>query len=277
MGRNTDEVSSHGGLPLNRLSSGLRPALLRHSPPVLDLPLLPDPSAASAAAYLASTLHALAREEQAGRRPRRLLEPKLATWQRFRGRLGPRDLAELLLEDAAVTQPEPFAASVVLGRVDPLAGVPDGLVEAWLQALPAVIEGAAPAADVELHAQRLGLTARPAFSELPRLQTHHRVLEIPGTGGRLAAHIVQTQPGIFLKDVFTLACGGWQDRTLAGLIAVGLGIVGDVRIAMDPELKDARSARAGFTHVIGLRPDKGGRFADDTLRGWFHEAAVVLV
>jgi hypothetical protein len=103
------------------------------------------------------------------------------------------------------------------------------------------------------------------------------VLELPGTGGRLAAYVAETQPGIFLKDVFTIACATWQERMLAGLVAVGLGVVGDVRIAMDPDLALARRAEGGFTHVFGLRPEKGGLFAADQLQGWFHEATLVLV
>jgi hypothetical protein len=244
---------------------------------VLDVPALPDPAATAAATYLASALHALAREEHAGRRPRRLLEPNLATWQRFRGRLGPRDLAELLLEDAAVTQPEPFAVAAVLGHDRPLQAVPDALVDGWLRELPALAADASLADDIEAQALRLGLTARPAFSALHTLQPHHRVLELPGTGGRLAAYVAETQPGIFLKDVFTIACATWQERMLAGLVAVGLGVVGDVRIAMDPDLALARRAEGGFTHVFGLRPEKGGLFAADQLQGWFHEATLVLV
>lgn len=96
---------------------------------MLDVPPLDDPATAAAATYLAVTLHALAREERAARRPRRLLDPGLATWQRFRGRLGVLDLAELLLEDAAVTQPQPFDAAAVLGAAEPFGRVPEALVE----------------------------------------------------------------------------------------------------------------------------------------------------
>ena len=68
-----------------------------------------DAAAASlpATTYLAAALQALVREEQAGRRQRRLLEAGQA-WQRFRGRLDSHDVIELVLEDAAVNQPEPF-------------------------------------------------------------------------------------------------------------------------------------------------------------------------
>jgi hypothetical protein len=255
---------------------------------VLDVPILDDPAASAAATYLAATLHALVREEQAGRRPRRLLDPGPATWQRFRGRLGARDLAELILEDAAVTQPQAFRAAEILGHEDPFQGVPEPLIEHWLTELAAYDGGrvsqtlnAPPVTthpnDIEEQARRLGLVARPAFSELSKLQPHHRVLELPGTGGRLAAYVVETQPGIFLKDVFSIACASWQERTLAGLVGVGLGVVGDVRILVDPDLSESRSAPGGFSHLFGLRREKGGRFSADELQGWFPTATVVLV
>ena len=62
------------------------------------------------ASYAAAALHALAREEARDRKPKRLLEAGLATWTQFRGRSGATQLLELLLEDAAVTQPTAFRA-----------------------------------------------------------------------------------------------------------------------------------------------------------------------
>lgn len=93
----------------------------------LPLPELPAPVAPTAL-FAATTLHALAREEAAGRRPKRLLEEKRAAWERFRGRLGPAALVELLLEDAAVTQPAAFDASAILGPAARLAELPEPLV-----------------------------------------------------------------------------------------------------------------------------------------------------
>jgi hypothetical protein len=252
------------------------PASSDETPPVLEVPALASP-AKDAATYLAAALGALAREEHAGRRPKRLLEPAHATWARFRGRLGPRDFAELLLEDAAVTQAEPFDAAAVLGRESPFREVPESLVADWLAEVPRLPLDAGERDYIDTQARRLGLAARPAFSDLRRLQPHHRVLEVPGSGGRLAAHVVQTQPGIFLKDVFTIACGSWQERMLAGLVAVDLGTVGEVRIQLDPQLDRARAAQGGFTHVFGLRPDKGGAFTAEQLQGWFPTAEVALV
>ena len=58
--------------------------------------------------WAASLVHALARDEVAGRRPHRLTETRLATWNRFRGRLSATDLVSLLFEDAAVLHRVPF-------------------------------------------------------------------------------------------------------------------------------------------------------------------------
>jgi hypothetical protein len=102
---------------------------------VLQIPPLEPPDTA-AATYLAAAFHALVREEHAGRRPKRLLEPNHATWQRFRGRMGPLDFVELILEDGAITQPEPFDARAVLGRADALRHLPLALVGDSLGELP---------------------------------------------------------------------------------------------------------------------------------------------
>jgi hypothetical protein len=67
----------------------------------LDISSLPD-NRRSTGVWAASLLHALARDEAAGRRRPRLTEHNLDTWARFRGRLGSTDLLSLLFEDAAV-------------------------------------------------------------------------------------------------------------------------------------------------------------------------------
>jgi len=240
---------------------------------VLEVPSDSPPGAS----YFAAALHALAREEHVGRRRRRLLEPNQATWHRFRGRLGPRDLVELVLEDAAVDQPEPFDVARVFGDRSPLASVPEALVGDWLTELPRLSLEAADRDYLEEQAKRLGLKARPAFSDLHKLAPHHRVLELPGSGGRLAAHAVLTQAGLSMKDMFTVACASWEERMLAGLVAVTLDVRGQPRISVDPKLEQARRAEGGFTHVLGLKPEKGGAFDALTIEGFFPSATIVLV
>jgi hypothetical protein len=50
-------------------------------------------------AWAAALLHALARDEVAGRRPQRLTEPRLDTWRRFHGRLDTTDLPRRLYDE----------------------------------------------------------------------------------------------------------------------------------------------------------------------------------
>ena len=85
--------------------------------------------------WAAALLHAVAREEAAGRRPERVTEPGLATWKRFRGRLTNPDLLDLLFEDEAVLHPIPFNPGA-LGEPLRAGSLPEEVVEPWLAALP---------------------------------------------------------------------------------------------------------------------------------------------
>lgn len=239
--------------------------------------IAPD-TARSAAVAVSAAVYALARDEKAGRRPLRLLEPELATWGRFRGQLGVRDLLALLLEDAAVLHAVPFDLPALLGLDDPLEPLSNDQLAAWLSGLATQPLDAAPREYIEDLARHLGLLARPAFSELRKHQANHRVLELPGTGGRLAAHLVQQNPQLSLRDVFTIACATWQEELLAGLIAVEFGVVGATRILRTLDLAAMRDEESvAYTHVIGLRPDKGGHFSENEVHARFASAEVVLV
>jgi hypothetical protein len=224
--------------------------------------------------WAAAAACALAREEQLDRRPRRLLEPGHATWQRFRGRLGWRHLLLLQADDAAAVRPVPFDAIRVLPKAaaDALDELPDALVHRWLGALEApVVDGPAY---LQEQAKRLGLPTRMARSELHKVKPHHRVLELPGTGGQLAHHVATTQPDIFVQDVFTVACDGWEELVLAGLVALELRAPSADFARIDPALE--RVGRS-FDFVFGLHPDKGGRHTEARLREVFAPAEVVLV
>lgn len=228
-----------------------------------------------AATYATAALHALAREEALERRtPPRLLEPSMATWQQFRGRLTPTDLLDLLLEDAAVTQPAAFQPPADVGA---LAQLPVSAVDEWLEALRDLDLTAEGSEYLHSQAKRLGIATRMARSELHRLRPHHRVLELPRSGGQLAYHLVTSQDDLFLQQNFTIACHDWRDATLGALVAVELGVSGDAPTAIDPELEGARSAQPTFDYVVGLHPDKGGSFEQGELQEWFPDATVLLV
>jgi len=231
--------------------------------------------------WAAALLHALARDEAAGRRPERLIEPRLGTWTRFRGRLTEADLIALLFEDAAVLHPIPFDPAA-LGepiKSDPL---PDAVVQGWLATLAALDLKASPPSYVEEQARLLGLPTRMARSELHVVKPHQRVLELPGTGGQLSHHLVSSQRDLTLQDNFAVACGSWQELTLAGILALDLGAPrSDFAMKIGPE--DLRNPahplrQRTVDFVIGLHPDKGGLFRiQDQLAIWFPTAKILLV
>jgi len=240
-----------------------------------------SPGQRASGTWAASLLHALARDEAAGRRPQRLTEPRLATWNRFRGRLCATDLVSLLFEDAAVIHRVPFDAAAVGGplRVDQL---PASVTAGWLEAITSLDLHLAAAEYIASQATLLGLPTRMARSELHVVKPHQKVLELPGTGGQLAHHLVSSQSDLSLTDNFVLACGSWQELTLAGIVALDLGaattaLVTRVEVAELREPKHPLRQR-GFDVVIGLHPDKGGLFrVEDQLAIWFSGAKILLV
>ncbi len=233
--------------------------------------------------FARAALHALAREEALGRRPPRLTEPDQATWRRFRGRMTDTDFLNLVVEDAAVTQPFAFDAAAILGSDAPrLSRLPPHDVAAWLRALTPDRLQAPSDAYLAEQAQRLGLPTRLNRSELSRaIRPHHRVLELPGTGGQLAHHLAASLDGVYLQDVFTIAWAGWTDRLMAGLVAVEHRLTGRAPIAEAPGLDAIRAAGGRFDLVIGAHPDRAPLAADPytpaDLEAWFSGARVNLV
>lgn len=231
--------------------------------------------------WAASLIYAIARDEASGRRTPRLTEPKLDTWSRFRGRLTSTDLLALLFEDAAVLHRVPFDASAVGGPID-LEGLPESLTDAWLASIGS-LSLAGPGSDYVVDQARfLGLPTRMARSELQVVRSHQRVLELPGTGGQLAHHIVATQRDLTIQDNFLVACSTWQELTLAGIVGLDLAaphsdFVSQLGIE---DLKDAAHPlrQRTFDFVVGLHPDKGGLFrVEDQLAIWFPTAKAILV
>jgi hypothetical protein len=248
--------------------------------PSLDLAGV-SPDLRPTATWASALVHALARAEAASRMPRRLTEPGRPTWDRFRGRLTSVDLLGLLFEDAAVLHGGPFRPAS-LGAPLRLDALPERLVDAWLadlDTLPLTTDSAAYVLD---QARRLGLPTRLARSDLHIVKPHQRVLELPGTAGQLAFHLVTSQPGLTLQDNLTVACDTWQERTLAAIVALELNAPRtDFILPVDLDALRAPGhplrARA-FDLVVGLHPDKGGLFrVDDQLALWFPNATIVLV
>ena len=126
-------------------------------------------------------------------------------------------------------------------------------------------------------AKRLDLPTRMAKADLHKMKPHHKALELPGTGGQLAHHVVTTQEGIYFQDVFTVACRDWRDFTLATLVAVELGLAGQPPVVIDPELSRMRSRGEQFDYVLGVAQEKGGLYEEADLKRFFPRAKVVLV
>jgi len=226
-------------------------------------------------------VYALARDETAGRRPQRLTEPRLDTWSRFRGRLTSADFIALLFEDAAVIHPIPFDPSAVGGPIC-TGDLPEATTDAWLRALSS-LSLSGPGADyVAEQARFLSVPTRMARSDLQVVKPHQKVLELPGTGGQLSHHLVSSQRDLTLQENFVVACGSWQELTMAGVIALELGAP-HTEFVQAIEVEDLRKAdhplrQRTFDFVIGLHPDKGGRFRiPNQLAIWFPAAKILLV
>ncbi len=231
--------------------------------------------------WAASLLHAIARDEAAGRRRPALTEPRLDTWTRFRGRLSSVDLVSLLFEDAAVLHRVPFDPDALGESLRP-ERVPEPVTDAWLKSIEALQLDAPGPEYVLEQARLLGLPTRMARSELHVVKEHQKVLELPGTGGQLAHHLVSSQKDLKLQDNFAVACGSWQELTLAGVVALELGAPRSDFItradAADLKNADHPLRQRSFDFVVGLHPDKGGAFrAENQLAIWFPTARVLLV
>ncbi len=213
--------------------------------------------------WAVALLHALARDEPAGRRTQRITEPKLDTWSRFRGRLNSADFVALLFEDAAVIHRVPFDPATLGGLIFP-ERLPESSADSWIKDVgvsPARWPGSTTSPSSP---DSSGCRRGSARSELHVVKPHQKVLEPPGTGGQLAHHLVSAQRDLTLHDNFTIACSSWQELTLAGVIALEMGAPHS-DFATRVELEDLRKAdhplrQRTFDFVIGLHPDKGGLF-----------------
>lgn len=248
--------------------------------PIFDISSLTDEERPTGV-WAAALLHAIARDEAAGRRTQRLTEPKLDTWSRFRGRLTSVDLVSLLFEDAAVIHPVPFDPTAAGGSIH-AERLPESVADAWLKSVASLSLSGSSADYVAEQARLLEVSTRMARSDLHVVKPHQKVLELPGTGGQLAHHMVTAQRDLTLQDNFIVACSSWQELTLAGIIALDLGAPhSDFALRIEAEdLKDTGHPlrQRTFDFVVGLHPDKGGLFRiENQLEIWFPTAKILLV
>lgn len=206
---------------------------------------------------LDATLRSIARLEHAGVRERRLTEPDLVRWDRFRRKLGFRAFVELLHEDLAGAFPVPF--DLARWSPSPLADLREADAEQLVQSVIRVAEASSDTATF-LHdcARLLELPLGGAFSDLPKIQAHHRVLELPGSGGRIAASLCAPGSGLALHDRVTFVADTTAERVAIGLAAVETR-ANEPRILTTEEAIDAVKRGETFDHILGLRESAAAR------------------
>jgi hypothetical protein len=188
----------------------------------------------------------LERPEGRGLRPPRLTERGHERWDRVRRKLGWVAFIDLLHDDLAEAFPTSFA-------LDRWAKHPTAnLDEATAKAL---VDEAAQADDTEtlaflrLACRGLGLMEGGNIAALPRVQTHQRALELPGCGGRIAAHQIVTHGGLSFHEHFTFVADTDAERVAVGLAAAELR-ANPPKVLRADEL---RAARPAFDHVFGIK------------------------
>ncbi len=222
------------------------------------------------AALLATTLRSIARLEAAGVREPRLTEPDHARWHRFRRKLGWRAFIEIMHEDLAGAFPVPF--DLARWPEDPRRSLTE-------EEAGAIVASAASAAEIHLDttsflreaARALGLPASGALSELTKVQPHHQIVELPGSGGRIAAALAAANTGLSLHDQITFVVGSTAEHVAIGLATVELR-ANEPRILSVAELRAAKAAGKTFDRVFGLRESPLAVELADTI---FPEARLV--
>ncbi len=148
------------------------------------------------------TLRAIARLEAARVRDPRLSDPDLVAWNRFRRKLGFGAFIEMLHEDLAHAFPVPF--DLDRWRENPVRTLSEERAhELILSAARAAHEPAESPVFLRDCARSLGLPGGGAFSDLPKIQSQHHALELPGSGGRIAAALHGPSPSPSFHAHFT--------------------------------------------------------------------------
>jgi hypothetical protein len=197
------------------------------------------------------TLRTIARLENAAFCERRLTDPSLAAWERFRRKLGLGAFIEILHEDLAGAFPVPFD----LERWDPatIGSLGDDRARALVtSAAVSAAESPDTAAFLRECARALGLPSGGALSDLPRVQPQNRVLELPGGGGRLAASLCGSDPNLRFHRQFTFVADSDAERIAIGIAAVELR-ADEPRIFTTGELAARLDRGDVFDRVLGLR------------------------
>lgn len=200
-------------------------------------------------------LRAIARLERVGDvRPPRLTEPGHEKWHRMRRKLGWKDLVALLFEDLADAFPHPF--DLASWAEDPLAELPEDEAEA-LALAAAETDDADTLTFLRQAARSLGLQGGGEIADLPRAQPGQPVLELPGSGGRIAAYQALQHDDLSLHDPFVFVADTDAERLLVGLAAVELR-ANPPRVLTSDQLRQTLADGETFARVLGVRGDERG-------------------
>ena len=196
------------------------------------------------------TLRSIARLERAGGiRAPRLTEPSFEKWHRIRRHLGWRDLVAVLHQDLDEAFPVPFRLRD--WSSDPLADLSHEEAELAIRTAVAPDDSDAHSF-LRAAAKGLGLPSAGALSDIPRTQPHQKVLELPGSCGRIAAWQVLSQPGLAFHDQFVFVADSEVQRILIGLAAVEAR-ANTPTILSSAELRAHLGRGHGFDRMVGVR------------------------
>lgn len=200
-----------------------------------------------------ATLAAIARLEAMDVRPARLTQPDLDKWNRLRRKLGWRDFIELLHLDLAAAFPVPFD----LDRWPEPPELDETTAEALIREA-ATPSDRAPLEFLREHARALGLASGGALGEVPKVQPHHTALELPGSGGRIAAYQCLHDSTLSFDRQFTLVVASPAERVAVGLAAVELR-ANEPTLWSIAELEAAVGNGKSFDRVFGLTTSADAR------------------
>ena len=226
--------------------------------------------------FLQASLAALIRAEGAGRVPPRFTGTGPEVWAAFRNELTATDLAALVIQDAGVSMPVPFAPDQLWPgpAPSPSSGQALSRAEGWpewgilrqpLVEVQTRINAALALAEQPRDAYLRG-QARPLGIELPPDESlaklrlplrHERWLELPSTAGWVA-YTLCTRPGaeLYFWDNAAIVCATPAEMLFAGLVAWELGAPPNTELHIWLDEEDLTATlKAGETYheVVGLR------------------------
>ncbi len=211
------------------------------------------------------TLRAIARMERdtnrALRRPR-LTETGWSTWRRIAGRAGTGEFIRLLHDDLAGAFPTAF--DLHRWSSDPLVGMSEADATALAESA-LVDEESDTVTFLRAAAAALGMPAAGSVSSLPKVQAHQRVVELPGTGGRIAAQQVLTHIDLSFDRQFVYVADTFAERLLIGIAALELRS-NPPEIITTADLKALLATDSRIDRAFGLQTSTAAEVAADAVR-----------